>query len=143
MSEGKKTANSRKYDVQKLSQDILDKMTDEGLSCYKACVACGVPNSTFMLWVSKDPELAERYARAREDLIERIAEETIEIADSPVGSTDSGATDSGMVQKQKLQVDTRKWLLAKLAPKKYGEKIEQTIQGAEGGPLKIELVPLA
>jgi hypothetical protein len=41
-----------------------------------------------------------------------------------VGSTDSGATDSGAVQKQRLQVDTRKWLLSKLAPKKWGDKLE-------------------
>lgn len=131
-----------KYDVAKLSQSILDAMTNDGLSCFKACKAVGVPNSTFMLWVSKDTDLAERYARAREDLIERIAEETIEIADSPVGSTLAGGTDSGAVQKQKLQVDTRKWLLAKLAPKKYGEKIEQTVQGPEGGPVRVELVAL-
>lgn len=131
-----------KHDIALKSQAILDAMTNDGLSCFKACQAVEVPNSTFMLWLSKDSDLAERYARAREDLIERIASETLDIADAPVGSTPLGATDSGMVQKQRLQVDTRKWLLSKLAPKKYGEKIEQTIQNPEGGPVTIELVSL-
>jgi hypothetical protein len=46
------------------------------------------------------------------------------IADEPVGNTDSGATDSGAVAKQRLQVDTRKWMLSKLAPRKYGDRLE-------------------
>jgi hypothetical protein len=71
-------------------------------------------------------------------LIEHIASETIEIADAPVGSTDSGSTDSGAVQKQRLQVDTRKWLLARLAPKKYGDKLE--LAGDPERPLAIERI---
>ena len=67
-----------------------------------------------------------------------MAAETLAIADEPVGSTDSGATDSGAVQKQRLQVDTRKWLLSKLAPKRYGDKI--TLAGDEENPLKVETI---
>jgi len=37
------------------------------------------------------------------------------------------------VQKHKLQVDTRKWLLSKLAPKKYGDKLE--VSGDAANPL--------
>jgi hypothetical protein len=37
------------------------------------------------------------------------------------------------VQKQRLQVDTRKWLLSKLAPKKFGDKIE--VSGDPANPL--------
>jgi hypothetical protein len=38
--------------------------------------------------------------------------------------TGEGKVDNAMVQKQRLRVDTRKWLLSKLAPKKYGDKLE-------------------
>lgn len=58
-----------------------------------------------------------------------MADEIMEISDAPVGSTQTGATDSGAVQKQRLQVDTRKWLLSKLLPKKYGEKVDLNHQG--------------
>jgi len=122
----------------KLIQAVLDGMSSEGLSCFKACQAAGVPNSTFMRWVDADANLAERYARAREDLIERIATETIAIADEPVPTTSTGATDSGAVQKQRLQVDTRKWLLSKLAPKRYGDKIE--LSGDPDRPLAIQKI---
>jgi len=104
-------------------EQVLAGMRD-GSSAFAACKAAGVPQSTFGRWVDEDAALAEEYARAREDLVERIAEETMAIADEPVGNTDSGATDSGAVAKQRLQVDTRKWLLSKLAPRKYGDRLE-------------------
>jgi hypothetical protein len=115
---------------------VLDGMSNDGLSCFKSCKKAGIPNSTFLLWVSEDKELADKYMRARDDLIERIANDAIEIADEPVGTTDSGATDSGAVQKQRLQVDTRKWLLSKLAPRKYGEKIQ--LAGDKENPIEIK-----
>jgi hypothetical protein len=91
-----------------------------------------------MRWVSDDAALANRYARAREELIELMAQDLLEIADAPVGSTDSGSTDGGAVQKQKLQIDTRKWLLSKLAPKKYGEKLE--VSGDAANPIAIQRI---
>jgi hypothetical protein len=39
----------------------------------------------------------------------------------------------------RLQVDTRKWLLSKLIPKKYGDKVEQFISGPDGRPLQAEI----
>lgn len=102
-----------------------------GLSCFKACQAAGVPHNTFLRWVDDDPQLADRYAGARHNLIERMANELLDISDAPVPTTDSGATDSGAVQDKRLRVDTRKWLLSKLAPKKYGDKIETTHQVGE------------
>jgi hypothetical protein len=92
-----------------------------------------VKNSTFMLWVSQDSALAESYAHARENFVERIAQEVMELSDVDVGETPDGRKDWAAVQKHKLQVDTRKWLLSKLAPKKYGEKIE--ISGDKESPL--------
>jgi site-specific DNA-methyltransferase (adenine-specific) len=62
-------------------QNVLDGMAIGGLSCFKACQAAGVPNSTFMRWVDADAKLAERYAHAREDLIERMANEVLELAE--------------------------------------------------------------
>lgn len=119
----------------KLAKEVFELMR-KGNSAHKACQKVGLPQSTFNLWMNGDKDMAEEYARAREDLIELIAEETIAIADAPVGSTDNGSTDSGAVAKQRLQVDTRKWLLSKLAPKKFGDKVEQTHIGPDGGPVQ-------
>ena len=140
-SQQKKAAQARRRKPEEraaLAKAIIDGMALEGLSCFKACEAVGVPIGSFIRWTTEDAELAESYTRARETLIERMAAETLAIADMPVGSTEHGTTDSGAVQKQRLQVDTRKWLLSKLAPKKYGDKV--TLAGDEENPLRVQKV---
>ena len=108
----------------------------QGLSAFKACEAAGVPHSTFMGWLDEDADLADRYTRARENLIERMANELLEISDKDVEIQD-GKRDWAAVQKHKLQVDTRKWLLSKLAPKKYGDTVGLELSGQNGGPIQI------
>ena len=117
--------------------DVVCEAMRGGLSMRKACIEAEISVSCFMVWVAEDEKIQEQYACAREALIDKIADETIDIADEPVGMTDNGATDSGAVAKQRLQVDTRKWLLSKLAPKKYGEKVENTMLGPDGGPMQM------
>jgi hypothetical protein len=62
-----------------------------------------------------------------------MASEVMELADSEVPETGDGKKDWQAIQKHKLQVDTRKWLLSKLAPKKYGDKLE--VSGDAANPL--------
>lgn len=124
-------------DREDLAKKVLEGMHG-GLSCFKACQAAGVPHSTFIGWVNVDPELADRYTRAREDLIERMAQEVLELSDVDVGLQPDGKKDWAAVQKHKLQVDTRKWLLSKLAPKKFGDKLELT--GDPDRPLAIQKI---
>ena len=115
-----------------VSQLVLNGMRS-GLSAFKACKQAGVNQSTFNDWLNDDTKLAADYARAREDLLEMMASDLLDIADRPVGSIESGATDSGAVADKKVQIDTRKWLLSKLAPKKYGDKLE--LSGDPANPL--------
>ena len=138
----KKAAKSEKpakpeRDKDAICQAVLKGMHD-GLSCFKACEAAGVPNSTFMRWVDADARLAERYAHAREDLIERMANEVLELADSEVPETGDGKRDWQAIQQRKLQVDSRKWLLSKLAPKKYGDRLE--LAGDKENPLQVQTI---
>ena len=130
-TENTKTAKPER-DKSAICQAVLQGMRD-GLSAFKACQAAGVPQSTFNRWVDADAKLAEDYAHAREDLIERMANEVLELADSEVPETGDGKRDWQAIQQRKLQVDTRKWLLSKLAPKKYGEKLE--VSGDPANPL--------
>jgi len=122
----------------KITADKVFNEMRQGLSAYKACVKVGVPQSTLNHWLNDDADLAADYARAREELHEFIAAEIVAIADAPVPSNEKGGLDPGAIQKQRLQVDTRKWLLSKLAPKKYGDKIE--VSGDANNPLKIERI---
>ncbi len=59
--------------------------------------------------------------------LDAIAEETFEISDD---KDDDPAS-------RRVRVDTRKWLLSKLAPKKYGDRIE--IAGDKENPLEINV----
>ena len=83
--------------------------------------------------------LAALYASHRPvsayDLIERIAADTMLIADQPPPLTPDGKVDNGAVQAMRLQVDTRKWLLSKLAPKRYGERV--ALAADEESPLQV------
>lgn len=58
-----------------------------------------------------------------------MAEDIIDISDE--SSRDFIETEDGRmipnteaIQRSKLRVDTRKWLMAKMKPKKYGDKME-------------------
>lgn len=118
--------------------DLVFAGMRSGMSAFKACQVAGVNQSTFNLWLNDDAELAADYARAREDLIERMAQEVLDLSDVDVGLQPDGKKDWAAVQKHKLQVDTRKWLLSKLAPKKFGDKLELT--GDPDRPLAIQKI---
>ncbi len=45
--------------------------------------------------------------------------------------------DHEHVQRSRLRVDTRKWAAGKLAPKRYGDKLQHTGEG--GGPIRTEV----
>ena len=70
--------------------------------------------------MGKHESFAERYARARTTQMEAMAEEILAISDD----------DEAEKQRSKLRVDTRKWLMSKLAPKKYGDKLDLNHSGS-------------
>ena len=123
-------------DRAKIAAEVFKGMRS-GLSALKSCKAAGVHQSTFNDWLNDDRVLAVEYARAREDLIEYIAQEIMDISDQDVDVV-GDKKDWAAVQKHKLQVDSRKWLLSKLAPKKYGDKLE--LSGDPENPLTIQKI---
>jgi hypothetical protein len=53
-----------------------------------------------------------------------MVDQILTLADSPVPTLDNGATDPGMVRQRQLQIDARRWVLSKLAPNKYGDRLD-------------------
>lgn len=111
-----------------MSDKIIANM-QSGMPMRKACQDVGLAPSSFIEWCDADPLLAERYARARERLLDMMAEEILEISDEAVPSTAQGSLDSAAVQQQRMRIDTRKWLMSKLAPQKYGERQHVEVSG--------------
>lgn len=118
-----------KYDREVLIPQILEAVADGG-GLRAACRKEGMPSvGTFLRWVIEDPDLAERYARARTLCLDAMAEDILDISDTPeIGqktvskATGLEITEGDMVEHRRLKVEARKWLMAKLAPHKYGEK---------------------
>ena len=71
-------------------------------------------------WLRENEDFLERYARAREAQADKLFKESLEIADKATPENVSVA---------RLQVDTRKWAAARLAPKKYGDRVEHDVKG--------------
>lgn len=119
-----RTARAAKAD------EVLRLMVDEGMSTTSACKQVGLGWKLFSEWCEEAPGHSERYTRARAQLLERMAEEIHQIADTPVeGVTITTKADGGveekradMIEHRRLQIESRKWLLARLMPKKYGDK---------------------
>nr|WP_234902405.1 terminase small subunit protein [Agrobacterium rubi] len=88
--------------------------------------------TTVFKWLSQNAEFADQYARARELQADHYADEVAEIADTPkigkkIKRTSDGKveiTTFDMTEHRRLQIDARKWLAAKLRPKKYGDKLD-------------------
>ena len=72
------------------------------------------------------------YARAKEIGFEVLADEIIDIADAAEN------IDKDECRRHQLMIDTRKWLLAKLQPRKYGERVTQEIVGDANNPVQVE-----
>jgi hypothetical protein len=84
-------------------------------------------------WWAKDqlrrnPDLRARYQEAVEDRADRLAEELLELADSPIPEGLDGPGRSAWVQQLRLKVDARKWIACKLKPRQYGDRIDLEVR---------------
>lgn len=110
-----------------LAQEICDRLID-GESMRSICKSDDMPNrATVLRWMEADPGFAAKCARARELQADAIFEDLQEIADH--GNPED-------VQRAKLRVSTMQWRAAKLAPKKYGDKVAMEHTGKDGGPIQ-------
>ena len=100
---------------QSIADDICNQVLD-GQPIRFICSQVDMPSvATMMRWLSDYPEFAKQYAQAKEMYAHCIFDEIQHIADT---------CNPNEVQKAKLMIDARKLVAAKLAPKKYGDKIE-------------------
>ena len=111
----------------KYSIEWAERLCDliaEGRSVAKICARPDMPSQqSVYTWLRNDEDFLERYARAREAQADKLAKEILELSDkieddNPV-----------KVQRARLQVDSRKWLAARLAPKKFGDQVQHEHKG--------------
>lgn len=115
--------------------DIIDEIClkiTNGATLRKSLDESSISYETFFRWIDADESKSKQYARATELRAEAMAEELLSIADTPMeGVTTKTLADGGveetkadMIQHRKLMIDSRKWLMSKMFPKKYSEKVQ-------------------
>ncbi len=147
MTRGKLTPKKRKIGrpsryTADLAAEICRRLA-EGETLRAICRDEAMPAiSTVMGWLfnGKHEDFSEQYARARARQADALFDEALEIADDASGDwavdKDGKKTlDHEHVQRSRLRVDTRKWAAGKLAPKRYGDKLQHTGEG--GGPIRV------
>lgn len=135
------------------TQKVADRICAElskGRSLRSTCTDEGMPApSTVLDWCEVHPEFGEQYARARLRGYSLLADEIIDISDEaefePVPGQDGEdprevRVDATAVARNRLRVDSRKWMLSKMLPKVYGDKTQTEISGPDGGPVQVQAV---
>ena len=107
----------------------------EGESLRSVCRDDGMPSKQAVLrWLARNEQFRAQYVRAKEEGAEAIAEEMFDIADDGTndwmekldkdGEAIGYQLNGEHVKRSKLRIDTRKWYLSKILPKKYGDRIQ-------------------
>jgi hypothetical protein len=124
------------------TQDIADTICTRlaaGESLRGICRDDGLPDaSTVFRWLASSDEtykgFREQYTRARDIQADALVDEILEISDNATNDwmTRNNAEGESLgwqlngehVQRSRLRVDSRKWFASKVAPKRYGDKLE-------------------
>lgn len=118
-----------KEDKEEIWNSILAEMIS-GRSLRSILRDPGMPNrDTIYDWLAKDEKKSDQYAKCASIRADIIFDEMLDIADSTDDdeiTLDNGtkAVNYRVINRDRLRVDTRKWALSKMNPKKYGDRIE-------------------
>lgn len=118
-----------------LATQLCDYLS-QGMSLYTACKQNGMPGKvTVFRWLSLSNEelwandFRNQYARAKQEAADMMAEQILDIADEAIEATADNKLLNARIQRNRLRIDTRKFLMAKMKPKIYGDKMDLTTDG--------------
>lgn len=158
MTEVKKPVGAESTYTEELAEAICLRIAC-GESLRSICLDTDMPSkSTVLLWVARDREgFSDQYEAACMARAHHWADELLDIADDgsndfmdKIGKDGVGveALNSEHIQRSRLRVDSRKWLLSKMLPK-FADKQHHELTGKDGQPIKTEnkvewsILPLA
>lgn len=119
-------ANHSEYSPENVNK--ICEMVAQGKTLRQIQAETGWSMGTLLNWTTK-PEHLEQYTRARESAADIFETDIIEAA--MCASPDSAAAD-------RVKIDALKWVAARRAPKKYGERVQNIHTGEDGGAIKIQ-----
>lgn len=120
---------------EKIADEICRLIANSNRGLSSICKEPGMPDrATVHVWINKHKDFHNKYARAKEDQADFLAEEMLSIADD--GTNDTTQNDFGKeienrewTNRSRLRVDTRKWIASKLKPKRWGDRLDVTTGG--------------
>jgi hypothetical protein len=123
---------------EKLAERILDAVC-EGASLTEASAACNVPRQTVRSWLDREPDFAAAFEAAKLVRVEALADQINILAESAqqvaADAAKNGGNPNAAVAALRVQCENKRWLLAKLAPATYGDRIAQEVSGPNGRDL--------
>ena len=106
----------------------------EGRSLRSVCRDEGMPNlATVMRWINEDADFSRAYDVAREMRGDRFGEQVADIAQECY----RGELDPNVAR---VAGALLQWAASRMAPKKYGDRIEQTVKVQDSGAAHLDAV---
>jgi len=138
-------SEQKQYTLEELFDQIITEITEESKSI-RAALVNKMSSQTFYRLL-EDEVKAKRYTRACEVRADNMAEDMLNISDSVeddiiVLEDGREVVNNNVIQRDRLRVDTRKWLLAKMNPKKFGDKIDMSSSDGSMTPKVVDLSQL-
>lgn len=97
-----------------------DPETNRLRALREICLDEDMPSErTVYNWLAEQPEFLRHYTRARDAVAEMVANDIVSISDEELDP-----------QRARVRIDARKWWVSKVAPKKYGDKVEHEHTGS-------------
>jgi len=118
----------------------------EGKSLRAVCDEPGMPARTTVLrWLAAREDFRQGYDEARQVGTYRVVDDIDQMLDDLPRlvreAHDSGVNENALVQALRTQLDGKKWLLSKIMPSKFGDRIATEVSGPGGAPLVVEADP--
>lgn len=110
---------------------VIELMKD-GIPEGEACAQVGINRNTFRaqaFYVGS----SEDYARG----LTAIAQAQVNNIESVIDDMRTGRVDYAMAR---VEIEARKWMASKFAPRQFGDRVTQEVTGANGGPLQVAAV---
>ena len=118
-----------------IGEEVCSRLT-EGTPLAEICSSEGMPAlRTVYRWLAMDRSFWQHYARAREAQMEQWSEEIVTIADDRSGDMVERIGRDGQpemvpdhenVQRSKLRIDTRKWVMSKMS-KRFADRVDVNV----------------
>ena len=115
--------------IEETFTEICRQMAEEGKSLRSVLRSKDMPGSeTFYKWLDSSEVKSKQYTRATTQRAEEIFEDILDIADKQdkdIYTVDGvEMVDHNVHARAKIMIDARKWMLGKMNPKKYSDKIQ-------------------